>query len=61
MVVMAAGIWMGIGVLIAGLLFAFGLMGADGTKPVLIGLGLLLMGLCAIFGVQPGFPGRRSQ
>jgi hypothetical protein len=52
----AFGILFGLVVLLAGLLFAFGLMG---DQKLLIGLGLLLLALCAIFGVQPDFPFKR--
>ena len=50
------GILIGLVVLVAGLLFAFGLMG---DQKVLIGVGLLLLALCAIFGVQPDWPVKR--
>ena len=46
----------GLVVLIAGLLFAMGLIG---DNKVLMGSGLLLLALCAIFGVQPDWPVRR--
>ena len=46
----------GLVVLVAGLIFAFGLMG---DQKIFIGVGLLLLALCAIFGVQPDFPIRR--
>jgi len=52
----AFGIFFGLAVLVAGLLFAFGLMG---DQKLLIGLGLLLLALCAIFGVQPDWPFKR--
>jgi hypothetical protein len=57
---MLYGILMGILVVIAGLTFAFGFMGAQGANPFLIGLGLLLMAFCAIFGVQPDWPVRHT-
>ena len=50
------GILFGLVVLLGGLLFAFGLIG---DQKVLIGVGLLLLALCAIFGVQPDWPTRR--
>jgi hypothetical protein len=50
------GILIGLIVLLAGLLFAFGLMG---DQKFLIGLGLLTLALCAIFGVQPDWPIKR--
>ena len=43
-------------VVLGGLLFAFGLMG---DQKILIGIGLLLLALCAIFGVQPDWPVKR--
>lgn len=46
----------GLVVFIGGVLFAFGLMG---DQKLLIGAGLLVLALCAIFGVQPDFPVRR--
>ena len=46
----------GLVVLVAGLIFSFGLMG---DQKIFIGVGLLLLALCAIFGVQPDFPIRR--
>jgi len=46
----------GLIVFIGGLLFAFGLIG---DQKLLIGAGLLVLALCAIFGVQPDFPVRR--
>ena len=51
------GILFGLVVLVAGSLIAFGLIGGNGF---VIGLGFLLLALCAIFGVQPGFLGRRT-
>jgi hypothetical protein len=51
------GIFYGLVVLVAGLLFAFGLMGEQNR--ILIGLGLLLLALCAIFGTQPDWPVKR--
>jgi hypothetical protein len=50
------GILFGLVVLVGGLLFAFGLIG---DQKVLIGAGLLVLGLSAIFGVQPDWPIRR--
>lgn len=50
------GILVGLVVLFGGLLFAFGLMG---DQKILIGAGLLLLALCAIFGVQPDWPVKR--
>ena len=46
----------GLVVLVGGLLFAFGLIG---DQKWLIGAGLLVLALCAIFGVQPDWPVRR--
>jgi hypothetical protein len=51
------GIAFGAVVVLAGLLIMVGLMR---DHPVLLGLGFLLMALCAIYGVQPGFPGGRT-
>ena len=50
------GILFAIVVLISGLLFAFGLIG---DQKILIGAGLVLLGLTAIFGVQPDWPIKR--
>jgi hypothetical protein len=50
------GILFGLAILLGGLLFAFGLMG---DQKLLIGLGLLTLALCAIFGVQPDWPIKR--
>jgi hypothetical protein len=50
------GILFGLVVLIGGLLFAFGLMG---DQKFLIGAGLLVLALSAIFGVQPDWPIKR--
>jgi hypothetical protein len=50
------GILYGLVILLGGLLFAFGLMG---DQKLLIGLGLLTLALCAIFGVQPDWPIKR--
>jgi hypothetical protein len=52
----AFGILFGLVVLVGGLLFAFGLIG---DQKLLIGLGLLVLALCAIFGVQPDWPVKR--
>jgi hypothetical protein len=46
----------GLFVVLGGLLFAFGLIG---DQKLLIGLGLLVLALSAIFGVQPDWPIRR--
>ena len=54
--VMGYGIMIGLVVLVGGLLFAFGLIG---DQKVLIGAGLLVLALCAIFGLQPDWPVRR--
>ena len=51
------GIVYGLVVLIAALLFAFGLMGEQNR--ILIGVGLVLLALCAIFGTQPDWPVKR--
>jgi hypothetical protein len=53
----ALGIAFGAVVLAAGLLIMLGLIL---EQPLVLGLGFVLMALCAIFGVQPGFPGRRT-
>jgi len=53
---MGFGILFGLVVLVGGLLFAFGLVG---DQKVLIGAGLLVIGLSAIFGVQPDWPVKR--
>lgn len=53
---MGVGIMFGLVVLIGGLLFAFGLIG---DQKVLLALGFLVLGLSAIFGVQPDWPIRR--
>jgi hypothetical protein len=45
-------------VLTGGVLFMIGLMG-DGQNKVLIAAGLLVLALCAIYGLQPDFPRRR--
>ena len=50
------GILFGLVVVLGGLLFAFGLMG---DQKLLIGIGLLLLALCAIFGLQPDWPVKR--
>jgi hypothetical protein len=50
------GILFGLVVLLGGLVFAFGLMG---DKPLLIGAGLLILALSAIFGMQPDWPIKR--
>jgi hypothetical protein len=50
------GVLFGIVLLVGGLLFAFGLIG---DQKVLIGAGLLVLALSAIFGVQPDWPTRR--
>jgi len=53
---MGYGIVIGLVVLVGGLLFAFGLIG---DQKVLIGTGLLVLALSAIFGLQPDWPVRR--
>ena len=53
---MGFGVVLGLAVLISGLLFAFGLIG---DQKVLIGSGLLVLALCAIFGLQPDWPVKR--
>ena len=50
------GILIGLFVLAGGLVFAFGLMG---DQKILIGAGLLILALSAIFGVQPDWPVKR--
>ncbi|MCA1647529.1 MAG: hypothetical protein LC797_19395 [Chloroflexi bacterium] len=53
---MGYGIMLGLVLLVGGLLFAFGLIG---EQKILIGAGLLVIALSAIFGVQPDWPVRR--
>ena len=53
---MGFGFLLGIVVLIGGLVFAFGLIG---DQKVLIGAGLLVLALSAIFGLQPDWPIKR--
>lgn len=53
---MGYGIAIGLALTIGGLLFAFGLIG---DQKLLIGSGLLVIALCAIFGLQPDWPVRR--
>src|SRR5205085_9742469 len=53
---MAFGIVFGLVVLVGGLAFAFGLMG---DQKIVIAVGLLILSLCAIFGVQPDWPVKR--
>ena len=53
---MVFGILIGLGVLLGGLLFAFGLIG---DQKILIAAGFLVLALSAIFGVQPDWPVRR--
>jgi hypothetical protein len=48
----------GLVVVIGGLLLMFGLMG-DGERKILVAAGLLVLALCAIFGLQPDFPTKR--
>jgi hypothetical protein len=55
-VMVGFGILFGIVVLAGGLLFAFGLIG---DQKILIGAGLLVLALSAIFGVQPDWPIKR--
>jgi hypothetical protein len=50
------GVLFGVVLFVGGLLFAFGLIG---DQKVLIGAGLLVLALSAIFGVQPDWPTRR--
>jgi hypothetical protein len=50
------GILFGLVVLLSGVVFAFGLMG---DKPLLIALGLVMLALCSIFGLQPDWPIKR--
>ena len=51
------GLLFGLVVLMAGLLFAIGMMGEQNR--FLIGIGLLLLAVCAIFGTQPDWPVKR--
>jgi hypothetical protein len=46
----------GLVILLSGLLFAFGLIG---DHKILMGVGFLLLGLCAIYGLQPDWPFKR--
>lgn len=46
----------GVVLLAGGLIFAFGLIG---DQKILIGAGLLVLGLSAIFGLQPDWPTKR--
>jgi hypothetical protein len=50
------GVTFGIVLLVGGVVFALGLIG---DQKVLIGAGLLVLALSAIFGVQPDWPTRR--
>ena len=50
------GVLVGVVLLVGGVVFAFGLIG---DQKVLIGAGLLVLALSAIFGVQPDWPTRR--
>jgi hypothetical protein len=50
------GVLFGLVLLVGGLVFAFGLIG---DQKVLIGAGLLVLALSAIFGLQPDWPTRR--
>jgi hypothetical protein len=53
---MGYGIVLGLVVVGGALLFAFGLMG---DQAILIGAGLLVLALSAIFGLQPDWPVKR--
>jgi len=53
---MGYGIVIGVVVLVGGLLFMFGLIG---EQKIFIGAGLLVLALCAIFGLQPDWPVKR--
>ena len=55
---MGYGILLGLVLFVGGLLFTFGLIG---DQKVLIGAGLLVLALCAIFGVQPDWPVKRRR
>jgi hypothetical protein len=55
--VVGQGIAIALIVLLSGVCFMVGLI--TDAKP-LIGLGLLLLALCGIYGAQPGWPPRRS-
>ncbi len=50
------GVTYGIVLLAGGLIFTFGLIG---DQKLLIGVGLLVLALSAIFGLQPDWPTRR--
>ena len=56
MVMVGFSVLFGVVLLAGGLLFAFGLMS---DQKILIGAGLLVLALSAIFGVQPDWPTRR--
>ena len=55
---MGYGIVLGLVVVVGGLALAFGLIG---DQKLLIGVGLLVLGLSAIFGLQPDWPVKRSE
>ena len=48
----------GLVLFVGGLVFSFGLIG---DQKVLIGAGLLVLALSAIFGLQPDWPVKRSE
>ena len=50
------GVLFGVVLLAGGLTFAFGLIG---DQKILIGAGLLMLALSAIFGLQPDWPTKR--
>ncbi|HLZ29384.1 MAG TPA: hypothetical protein VKV73_18870 [Chloroflexota bacterium] len=50
------GVTFGVVLLAGGLIFAFGLIG---DQKLLIGAGLLILALSAIFGLQPDWPTKR--
>jgi len=55
-VMLGFGVLFGLVLLVGGLLFAFGLIG---DQKLLIGGGLLVLALSAIFGLQPDWPTKR--
>jgi hypothetical protein len=56
--VMGFGIMISLVFFVGGLVFAFGLIG---DQKMLIGAGLLVLALSAIFGLQPDWPVKRSE
>ncbi len=52
------GIALGLAVLVAGLMVTFGLIAQN---RLVLGLGFALLALCAIYGLQPGWPRRGAE